>query len=178
VALKNTTETYGWLAKLLHWAITLLLIGMVYAGLTFTGMERGPERTELAALHKSVALLVLLLMTVRLIWKFMNARPADPEGLSAMQKAASKWMHRLLYAAVYFQLTVGLLVAGTGWISFFGIFDIPPFLAENEELHEQFEELHEIGWIILVALVALHVLAALHHHFIAKNDVLKRMTSG
>ena len=178
MALKNTTETYGWLAKLLHWAITLLLIGLVYAGLTFTGMERGPERSELAALHKSVALLLLFLMTVRLIWKFMNAKPADPEGSTAMQKAASKWMHRLLYAAVYLQLTIGLLVAGMKPISFFGLFDVPPFLADNEELHEQFEELHEIGWIILVVLVVLHVLAALHHHFIAKNDVLKRMTSG
>lgn len=178
MALKNTTETYGWLAKLLHWAITLLLLGLVYAGLTFTGMERGPDRTELAALHKSVALLVLSLMTVRLIWKFMNARPADPEGTTAMQSAASTWMHRLLYAAVYFQLSIGLLVGGMRPISFFGLFDIAPFLAENEDLHEQFEELHEIGWIILAVLVVLHVLAALHHHFIAKNDVLKRMTTG
>ncbi len=176
MALKNTTEQYGWLAKLLHWAIALLLVGLVYAGLTFTGMERGPERTELAALHKSVALLTLLLMTVRLVWKFVNPALADPEGMPGWQKAASAWTHRLLYAAVYFQLSIGLLVAGQRPISFFGLFEIPPFLAENEELHEQFEGLHEVGWIILAVLVAVHVLAALHHHFILKDDVLRRMT--
>ena len=76
--LKNTAQSYGWLAKLLHWVIALLLVGLVYAGLTFNGMERGPERTELAALHKSMALLTLALMTLRLVWKFMNARPAAP----------------------------------------------------------------------------------------------------
>ena len=178
MALKNTTESYGWLAKALHWLIALLLVGLVIAGLTFTGMERGPDRSELAGLHKSIALLTLLLLTVRLVWKFMNPRPAHPPGLSAVQRAAAPIAHGLLYAAVYFQLTVGILVAGQRPIAFFGLFEIPPLLEENEAQHEFFEELHELGWIVLAVLVGVHILAALYHHIILKNDVLRRMTTG
>jgi cytochrome b561 len=156
----------------------LLLVGLVYAGLTFNGMERGPERTELAALHKSMALLTLLLMTVRLAWKFMNARPAEPPGTPGWQKSAATLTHWLLYAAVYFQLTAGILVSGQRPIGFFGLFEIPPLLEQNEEQHELFEGLHAWGWKILAGLVALHVLAALYHHIKLKDDVLRRMTAG
>jgi len=178
MALKNTTDRYGWLAKTLHWAIAILLIGLVYAGLTFNGMERGPDRTELAALHKSVALLTLLLMTVRLLWKFANPSPAIPSGTPGWQKTSAKLTHWLLYAAVFFQLTAGILVSGQRPIAFFGLFEIPPTLAENREQHEMFEEWHAWGWKILAGLVTLHVLAALYHHFGLKDGVLKRMTRG
>ncbi len=176
--MKNTTESYGWLAKLLHWAVAVLLVGLVYAGLTFNGMERGPDRTELAGLHKSMALLTLLLMTVRLAWKFMNARPAEPAATPAWQNTAATLTHWALYAAVYFQLTVGILVSGQRPISFFGLFEIPAFLEQNEAQHELFEGLHAWGWKILAGLVSLHVLAALYHHFKLKDDVLRRMTTG
>ena len=176
--MKNTTDSYGWLAKLLHWVIALLLVGLVYAGLTFNGMERGPERTELAALHKSMALLTLALMTFRLVWKFMNARPAKPAGTPAWQYTAATLTHWLLYAAVYFQLTVGILVSGQRAVSFFGLFEIPPLLEQNEEQHELFEGLHAWGWKILAGLVTLHVLAALYHHIKLKDNVLRRMTTG
>ena len=178
MALKNTVESYGWLTKLLHWVIALLLVGLVYAGLTFNGMERGPDRTELAALHKSMALLMLVLMTIRLVWKFMNPRPTEPAGTPAWQKTAATLTHWLLYAAVYFQLTVGILVSGQRPISFFGLFEISPFLEQNEEQHEFFEGLHAWGWKILAGLVTLHVLAALYHHIKLKDDVLRRMTTG
>ena len=178
MALRNTTESYGWLAKLLHWTIALMLIGLVYAGLTFNGMERGPDRTELAALHKSMALLMLLLMTVRLVWKFMNARPAESPGSPAWQRTAATLTHWLLYGAVYFQLTMGILVSGQRAFGFFGLFEIPPFLEQNEQQHELFEGLHAWGWKILAGLVTLHVLAALYHHFKLKDNILRRMTTG
>lgn len=176
--MKNTAESYGWLAKLLHWVIALLLVGLVYAGLTFNGMERGPERTELAALHKSMALLTLALMTIRLVWKFMNTRPAAPAGTPGWQNTAATLTHWLLYAAVYFQLIAGILVSGQRPIGFFGLFEIPPLLEQNEEQHELFEGLHAWGWKILAGLVALHVLAALYHHVKLKDNVLRRMTIG
>lgn len=178
MALRNTTTSYGWLAKLLHWIIAVLFVGLVYAGLTFNGMERGPDRTELAAMHKSMALLTLVLLTLRLIWKFMNPRLAEPAGTPGWQKTAATLTHWALYAAVYFQLTVGILVSGQRPIGFFGLFEIPPLLEQNEEQHEFFEGLHGWGWKILAGLVALHVLAALYHHFKLKDDVLRRMTTG
>lgn len=175
---RNTAEAYGSIARILHWTIALLLIGLVYMGLTFTGMERGPERSELAALHKSFALLTLLLLTVRLVWKFMNPSPAHPAGVPGWQNLAATLTHRGLYLFVYVQLTIGVLVAGQRPISFFGLFEFGPLLEQNREQHEMFEEWHGVGWQIIAVLVGLHVLAALYHHFVLKNDVLKRMTTG
>jgi cytochrome b561 len=178
MALRNTSDRFGWLARTLHWLIALLLLGLIIAGLIFSGMERGPDRTELANLHKSVALLTLVLMTIRLIWKFLNPRPEHPPGLPAWQRASASIVHGLLYLAVYFQISVGILVAGQQPIGFFGLFEFGPILVQNREQHEFFEELHEIGWIVLAVLVVIHVLAALYHHIVLKNDVLKRMTAG
>lgn len=178
MAMRNTKESYGWLAKLLHWVFALMLVGLVYAGLTFNGMERGPDRSELAALHKSVALLALVLMTVRLVWKFMNPRPAAPVATPGWQNTAATLTHWALYAAVYVQLTAGILASGERPIGFFGLFEIPPLLEQNEERHELFEDIHGWGWKILAGLVTLHVLAALYHHFKLKDDVLRRMTTG
>ena len=178
MALRNSSETYGTLAKLLHWVVALLLVGMVIAGLTFTEMERGDARTQLALTHKSIGLLVLLLMTVRLLWKLANPTPVDPEGTPAWQKTAASLTHWALYAAVYFQLLAGILVSGQRPIGFFGLFEFGPLLAENEQQHELFEELHETGWIIIAVLTVVHVLAALYHHWVKKDDVLRRMTTG
>jgi cytochrome b561 len=178
MALKNTSTEYGWLAKLLHWAVALMLVCMVAAGLTFTSMERGDERTALAGLHKSFGLLLLLLMTVRLLWKFRNTAPADPAGTPGWQSVAARLTHWLLYAAVYSQLTIGILVAGQRPIAFFGLFEFGPILEQNEEQHELFEALHELGWITIAVLTGAHVLAALYHHFWKKDDVLRRITTG
>lgn len=177
MALRNTTHSYGWLAKLFHWGIALMLIAMVAVGLTFSNMERGPDAAALASLHKSTGLLLLVLMTARLVWKLANPVPVVPAGTPAWQALVARSVHWLLYAAVYFQLTMGVLVAGQRPISFFGLFEIGPLLTENEEQHEFFEELHEIGWIVLVVLLVPHVAAALYHHFWLKDDVLRRMTT-
>ncbi len=162
----------------MHWTIAALIIGLIIAGLTFTSMERGDARTELAGLHKSFALLTLMLMVVRLIWRLSNPRPADPPGTPGWQNAAALWVHWLLYAGVFFQLTIGLLVAGQREISFFGLFSIGPLLAENEAQHHLFEEIHEVGWIVIALLAIIHIAAALYHHFGRKDDVLRRMTTG
>ena len=178
MGLRNTSDSYGWLARLLHWSIAILLVGLVWAGLTFNGMERGPDRSELAGLHKSFALLLLILMSVRLVWRLMNPRPEDPPGMPIWQRTASLIAHWAMYAAVFFQLVIGLLVSGERPIGFFGLFEFGPFLDRNEEMHELFEELHEAGWIVLAVLVGVHVLAGLYHHFVMKDNVLKRMTTG
>jgi cytochrome b561 len=162
----------------LHWVIALLLVGMVAAGLIFTEMESGDARTQIAVTHKSIGLLVLLLMTARLLWKLANPTPAHPPGTPGWQKTTATLTHWALYAAVYFQLIAGILVSGQRPIAFFGLFEFGPLLAKNEAQHELFEELHETGWIIIAVLTGVHVLAALYHHFVKKDDVLRRMTTG
>ena len=63
-------------------------------------------------------------------------------------------------------------------LPFFGLFSVPLPVAENHDAHEFWEEVHEVAWVVLAVLIAVHIVGALHNHFILKNDVLRRMTHG
>jgi len=177
---KNTAKEFGSMAKWLHWLITIGLIVILYMGLEQAGMERGPEKTEMRVIHGSIALLVLLLMTVRLVWRFMNEVPAHPEGMPAAQRAVATLVHWGIYIAVFVQLLSGPIIIATGGreIPFFGLFSFSLPVEESEEAHHFWEEVHEFSWKIVATIVVLHTLGALYNHFIAKNDVLRRMTTG
>ena len=72
MGLRNSSSEYGSLAKVLHWLIAIGIFYLIYLGLEQAGLEKGPEKTAIRATHASWALLVLGLMTVRMIWRFMN----------------------------------------------------------------------------------------------------------
>lgn len=180
MGLKNTTTQWGSLAKALHWLIAIGLFALIYLGLDQAGMERGDEKSRIRFIHGSIATGLLLLMTIRIIWRFMNDVPAHPEGNSRLQCIISDVVHWGLYLAVFAQLLVGALMNGTGGrgLPFFGLFSIPVPIAEGHDAHELWEEVHEFMWKPIAALIVLHILGALYNHFVAKNDVLRRMTHG
>lgn len=142
-------------------------------------MERGAEKSALRATHASWALLVLTLMTIRVVWKFMNEKPLHPQGTPAWQRISATAVHWAIYAAVFLQLIAGSMTVSTNGngLPFFGL-RIPVPIAENHDVHEFWEGIHEFTWKPLAALLVLHFTAALYNHFIAKNDVLRRMTIG
>lgn len=178
--LKNTDTEYGNLAKLLHWLVAIGIFALIWLGLQQSDMESGPERQAVRDLHGSIALVVFVLMTIRLVWRWMNPMPVPPDGLPAWQNAAAQLVHRGLYVAVFGQLLAGMLAVASGGraLAFFGLFSIPLPVAETDYFHELMEEVHETVWGIIAILVAVHIAAALYHHFVAKDDVLRRMTSG
>lgn len=180
MTMANSSTEYGALAKWLHWLVAIGIFALIYLGLEQSDMERGPDRDAVRALHGSIALLVLTLMTVRIVWRFMNEVPAHPEGMPGWQRAAATLVHWGIYISVYVQLTAGALIVATGGrpLPFFGLFSVPLPIAENHDKHEFWEEVHEFTWKIIAVLVVVHVLAALYNHFVAKNDVLRRMTAG
>jgi len=178
VVLRNTTDSYGSVAKLLHWITALMLVALVIAGLIVAEMERGPDKEQLEGLHISVGLLLLVLITLRLVWKFRSPSPADPADMPGWQKIAEHLTHWGLYAAIYFQILIGILGEGQRPIAFFGLFEFGPLLERNPARHDFLEEVHASAWIVIAVLAGVHVLAALYHHFIRKDDVLRRMTTG
>lgn len=180
MTLRNTQYEYGSLAKWLHWLVAIGIFVLIYLGLQQSDMESGPDRNAIRALHGSIALLVLALMTVRVVWRFMNDVPAHPDGVPGWQRVVASLVHLGIYVAVFAQIFAGALIVGTGGkaLPFFGLFSIPLPIAENHDMHEFWEEVHEFNWKILAALLVVHVLAALYNHFVAKNDVLRRMTAG
>ena len=180
MGLKNSSAEYGSLAKALHWLIAIGLFALIYLGLEQAGMERGDEKSRVRFIHASIATITLVLMTIRIVWRFMNEVPRHPEGMAPLQRMISSVVHWGLYVTVFAQLIAGAMIVGTGGkgLPVFGLFTIPLPVAENHDAHEWWEGVHEFVWKPLALLLILHVLGALYNHFIAKNDVLRRMTSG
>ena len=180
MGLTNTTREFGSLAKALHWLVAIGIFALIYLGLEQSGMERGPEKSEIRFIHGSIALSVFTLMTIRIVWRFVNEVPAHPDGMAAWQRLSASLVHWGLYVAVFVQLISGGMTVATGGkaLPFFGLFSIPLPVAENHDNHEFWEEIHEFAWKIVAVLLVVHVLGAIYNHFIAKNDVVRRMTIG
>ena len=94
------------------------------------------------------------------------------------QKLTEHLTHWGLYAAIYFQIVIGILGEGQRPIAFFGLFEFGPLLERNQARHDFLEEVHASAWIVIAVLAGVHVLAVLYHQFIRKDDVLRRMTTG
>ena len=180
MALRNTSRSWGTLAKLLHWLVAVGVFALVYYGLLQADMERGPEKLAVRATHGSIALLVFVLMTVRIMWRLMNETPAPPGGMPAWQRRVSSLVHGSLYVFVLIQIFAGAMTVATGGkpLPFFGLFTLRLPVAEDSDSHHFWEEVHEFSWVIIVGLIVVHVIAALYDHFVLKNDVLRRMTHG
>lgn len=179
MALRNTSSEWGSLAKALHWLIAIGIFYLIWLGLEQSGMERGDEKTAIRATHASWALIVLALMTVRIVWRLMNETPAHPDGMPGWQRASASIAHWAIYIVVFVQLIAGAMTFATNGngIPFFGM-RMPPYLEADRDAHKFWEEIHEFTWKPLAAILVLHVLAALYNHFVQKNDVVKRMTTG
>ena len=180
MGLKNTNIEYGSLAKALHWLVAIGLCALIFLGLEQAGMESGDERSRILLIHKSIATITLMLMTIRIVWRFMNDVPAYPDEMPQWQRVSSSIVHWGLYITVFAQLFAGAMVSGTGGrgLPVFGFFSIPLPVAEDHDAHEWWEEVHEFVWIPIAALLIVHILAALYNHFIVKNDTVRRMTVG
>ena len=180
MTLRNTTTEFGSLAKSLHWLVAIGIFVLIWIGLMQADMERGAERDQIRFIHGSIALAVFFLMTLRIAWRFMNDVPAHPDGMPAWQRVSASLVHWGLYLVVFVQLVSGGMAVATGGkaLPFFGLFSIPLPVAEDHDTHEFWEEVHEFSWKILAALLIVHVLGAIYNHFVAKNDVLRRMTVG
>ena len=176
MAWRNTSERWGALARLFHWAIVLMLIGQFIMAEVAEDLPLGMEKIALLARHKSVGITILLLAMLRLGWRAMNPTPKAPLG--------QPWEHRLArgaHVALY-----GLLFAMplSGWmmssaknypVSWFNLLPLPNLVPVSESIYEFMHETHELLATTLMVVAAAHVLGALRHHFIKKDDVLKRM---
>jgi len=178
--LKNTESSYGVIAKGFHWLLFLMLTFMIAAGNFLASMPKGPDKLQAAGMHKSFGLVVLALILLRLVWRLVNVTPKDPEGTPAVQNLMAHAMHWALYVLMFAQPLAGILMSQTAGypVSFFGLFELPVLLDKDPSLAQFFRGAHGTVWILLVLAVIGHAGAALYHHFVMKDDVLKRMGFG
>lgn len=175
--LRNTSNSYGAVAKLLHWGILALIIAQYVMAESAEELADGPEKLGVISNHKSVGMLVLLLVLARIGWKVANRGLPQPVPMARPQQIAAAAGHGILYLLI-------LVVPLSGWLmasaaghppGFFGMFDFPALIGQNHDLHEALEEVHETLFNAVVIVAVLHALAAVYHHFWMKDDTLRRM---
>lgn len=173
---RNTPQRYGWISINLHWLAAIVIIGMFSLGLWMT--ELGyyhPWYHKAPELHKAIGVLLFIVIGLRLLWRVFNPAPMPVAGVRRWEARLSGLVHWLLYILLFATMSAGYLfatAAGDG-ISVFGWFSVPALFAPLDET--TVGTIHEwLAWSVIIV-ASLHALAAIKHHFIDKNAVLKRM---
>lgn len=177
MSLRNTTTRWGIVAQLLHWTIVALVITQVILAGIADDLPLGMKKLAVLARHKSVGITILLLVIVRLVWRWRNPTPALPSTLKPYERGLARFTHAALYLLLFAMPLSGWMMSSARNfpVSWFNLFQLPDLVPRSQPLYEIMHETHEILAITLGAVVILHVLAALKHHFIYKDSVLRRM---
>jgi cytochrome b561 len=170
---------YDNVAVLIHWLTAVLVLAQIYVGVTFGEMERGPARGEWFAWHKTLGATILILALVRLAWRLTHRPPPFPPELPRWERLAAVWNHRAFYFVLITLPLTGLLTisggadqATTGLV---GGLRLPLIPGISESAGDRFGGLHEILVWFTIALLVLHVGAALKHQFVDRTRAEGRM---
>jgi cytochrome b561 len=177
----NVDQRYTNVAIILHWLIALGVFVLVGIAWYMVDIPKGaPERAFWFNLHKSVGTTIGVLVLIRLWWRLTHRPPALPTSMPAWEITASKTSHALLYTCVILMPVTGFVASQfTKYgVKYFGLFSIGPLFTENKEVRDAIQEVHEIISFVLVALVVVHILAALKHLLLDKDGVFQRMRVG
>ncbi|RME62705.1 MAG: cytochrome b, partial [Alphaproteobacteria bacterium] len=155
------------MAKTLHWLIAVLIFAMLAIG--FYAAEvlglRSAEGFQWIQRHKSLGIVVLALVLVRLVWRLHGPVPPIPVHVRPWERAAARVVHFTLYVLMLAMPLTGWALISTSASNLkteiFGLFVLPPLLPPDRALHDLFEEVHESLAFALIAVVAVHVAAAL-----------------
>ncbi len=191
MAARNTLLRYGNVAMAFHWLIAALIVANLGLGLWFGEFmtRHDPLLFPVVQIHKSIGLTVLVLSVLRLGWRLINPVPALPRGMSAWMRVMAHLSHFGLYfLMIVIPLTGWLLVSAsplgnpTNYFFLFNWPNLPLFTGMTREalhpVHELFSTTHVVLAWLSIAAVLLHVGAALYHHFLRRDDVLRRMLPG
>jgi cytochrome b561 len=173
----NRTDHYPVTSKLLHWLIAICVLATAPVAIAMTRVGKGPTQDVLFNFHKSLGVLILSLMILRLINRLAVGAPIADPGIAPWQKAVSAAVHTSFYALLLAMPIVGYIAnsAFGAPTPFFGLFNVPAIIEKNESLATQLFTIHRwVGWLLII-LVLTHVSAALYHHFIRGDVVLRRM---
>lgn len=177
--IRNTTTSWGWPAKLLHWVGAVAILILLIHGWWMTHMTPRPERLANYAWHSALGFDVLALMVLRLLWRWVNPVPAQPAESKPWERLTAHLGHAGLYILIFVVSLTGWAVANTFRVPMTrDLFGIPfPLIGGTVERSTRalVEDSHMVLAYVLAVLVVVHVAAAYWHHFWKKNDVLRRI---
>ena len=161
----------------LHWLIALLIVASVGLGLYMVGLKLSPLKLKLYSWHKWVGVTIFLLVAARLIWRATHTPPPHPLASPRWQQTAATVNHWLLYALLVAVPICGWLMSSAYGVPvvYLAMIHLPDLIGKNKGLADALKALHEALAFTMLALIAVHVIAALKHHLLDRDDVLHRM---
>lgn len=178
--IRNSQDNWGSLARGLHWLLAVLIFVQAVLGWIAHEMDRSPGKITLMTAHKSLGITILMLIAVRLAWRWINPTPDPPPGSKSWEILLARLTHAAIYLSVIGVALSGWLTASTSIIAwkFWWAFQWPRLSGPNPDLHELSGEVHETLVTALAGLLIVHTAAAFKHHFIDRDQVLLRMWKG
>ncbi|MFC0180986.1 cytochrome b [Thorsellia kenyensis] len=168
-------ERYKSIQIFMHWMTLFLVIGL-YATIYLSDYVSYTTEKTLTTIHFNLGVFVWLFMLIRFIMHFKFQTPAITPPMTKFFRVASKAGHHTLYLLFLIQPIIGVFFRaydGRSW-SFIGM-EINPFVPVDEDFSYVLRDVHDTVGLIILGLIALHVTAALFHHYFLKDNTLKRM---
>ena len=177
---RNSATRYGGIAQLFHWVVVVLIAVQVVLAEIAEDLPLGLEKLAALARHKSFGMTILGLIVLRLSWRLLNPPPPLPSHMKPYESGLARLTHWVFYALLVCIPVSGWLMSSAANfpVSYFGLLTFPDLIGPDKEAVERLKEIHELLGKLLFVTIALHVAAALKHHFVDGDDVLRRMLPG
>jgi cytochrome b561 len=174
----NSETRWGWVAIVLHWLVALAIIGLFALGFWMVDLTYYDDWYRQAPdIHRSVGILLFATMLFRVIWRLIHTPPAPLLTHTRLEVIGAKVGHLALYLLIFVAMISGYLIstADGSAIAVFGWFEVPSVTGRIKGLEDPAGAVHYWATWVLIVLAGLHALAALKHHFIDRDDTLRRM---
>lgn len=166
---------YDPFARVLHWLIVLLLTAQYIVAWTMPEIHRGTRPAGLIVVHLDLGAFIIGVMIVRVLWRIVRKEPDVVEGTS-FTRGVAYLTHGLLYLLLIVQPVMGWINASSrGWqVTLFGV-NLPALAATGSAIGHTLGDVHQLLAWVMLALIGLHVAAALYHQWVLRDRVLRRM---
>jgi len=171
-------DRYSRTAMVLHWVIAAAVLAQIAFGWYLQTVPRlTPDRTVFVNIHKSTGLVIGILILVRFAWRLAHKPPPLPESLPAWERRAARTSHALLYACMLIMPIAGYTASNFSkfGVKLFNRIVLPPWGVDDRGIYAFFNGLHVITSYVFVALIAVHIAAALKHLFFPRHGIFRRM---
>ena len=176
--LRNTANRFGVVSIGMHWLIAVAVFGLFGLGYWMVGLSYYDDWYRKAPdIHRSIGMLLLIVMVLRLAWRFINPVPQPLSSYTRFEAFAAHVAHLLLYILIFVAMVSGYLIstADGSSISVFGWFEVPSVTGRIKGMEDTAGLVHYWVTWALVVLACLHGLAAIKHHVIDRDETLRRM---
>lgn len=175
--LRNNDRNWGSVSRFFHWGMALAIFSMFVLGWIMINVPLSPLKLELFIWHKSIGITLLGVVVLRIVWRLVNPTPRLPSNISKGEQHLARYGQLWLYILMILMPLSGWIInsAANFPLRWFSLFTIPAIADPSHLLEDQAKMAHFILFILLALTIAGHIIAALYHHRVSRNNVLNNM---